>query len=77
MTRREPHARPMTRREAELVGLYLAPRQPRIRTRRIRRWWRNLDPTTQALFLAVPIAVLLGIAVTLAMGDNVWVPVTH
>jgi len=68
---RRNHARPMTRREAERLGLYLAPRQPR----RVRRtWWASLSLEAQVAALAIPLAVLVGILVTVVMGDLVWVP---
>ena len=63
-----PHARPMTRREAERLGLYLAPRQPR----RDRHTWHGMDPRTWAAVIIL--AALAGALVPILMGDLVWVP---
>lgn len=70
--KRTPHAHRLTRQEAERLGLYLAPRQPR----RVRRtWWASLDTQAQAAVLAIPLAILVGVLVTILMGDLVWVPI--
>lgn len=65
---RRPHARPLTRREAERLGLYLAPRQPR----RVRHAWPD---ATWTWITVLVLAALVGALVPILMGDLVWVRV--
>lgn len=71
--KRQPHAHPMTRKEAERIGAYLATRQPRTPQAARPPWY--LDERKVAA-LAIVLGVLAGVLVTFVMGDLVWVPVT-